>query len=178
MPWKFEQQEGRKALVRMIIIDELPFKFVEGIGFRQYMKVCQPAHIIPSRTTVTKDCLQLYLHEKAKHRVQMKHTAHRVCLTTDTWTSMQQVNYMCVTAYFIDNDWKLQKRVINFCPVSSHRGHDIGVILEMTMKDWELQNVFTITVNNASSNDVAIDYIKKNGKLEGFMCVRSQMDTC
>ena len=51
--------------------------------------------------------------------------------------------------------------MINFCLISSHRGHDIGVVLEMTLKDWELQNVLTVTVDNASSNDVAIDYLKR-----------------
>lgn len=171
VPWKFDQQEGRKALASMIIIDELPFRFVEGIGFKKYMRVCQPAHVIPSRSTVTRDCLLLYRDEKEKLRVQMKHEAHRVCLTTDAWTSVQQINYMCVTAHFIDNDWNLQKRVINFCPVSSHRGHDIGVILEMTIKDWELQNVLTVTVDNASSNDVAIDYIKRKMIIWKDLCV-------
>ena len=32
----------------------------------------------------------------------------RVCLTTDTWTSIRQVHYMRLTAHFID--WRLQKR--------------------------------------------------------------------
>ena len=107
VPWKFEQKYARKALAEMIIIDELPFSFVEGMGFRKYMKVCQSAHVIPSRSTITRDCFQLFLDEKAKLKAQMKLATHRVCLTTDAWTSIQQVNYMCVTTHFIDNDWKL-----------------------------------------------------------------------
>ena len=53
----------------------------------------------------------------------------RVCLTTDTWTSIQRTNYMCVTAHFIDDDWVLHKRVINFKPVYSHKGEEIGKVL-------------------------------------------------
>ena len=134
------------------------------------MKVCQPGHVIPCRTIVARDIMQLYFDEKANLKVQMKRTSHKICLTTDTWTSLQQVNYMCVTAHFVDDNWKLQKRVINFCPVSSHRGHDIGVLLEMTLKEWDLQNVLTVTVDNASSNDVAIEYLKKKWFI-GKICV-------
>ncbi|KAG5629863.1 hypothetical protein H5410_001580, partial [Solanum commersonii] len=43
--------ECRKALCRMVILDELPFKFVENKGFKQFMKVAQPCLYIPSRTT-------------------------------------------------------------------------------------------------------------------------------
>ncbi|CAI9283612.1 unnamed protein product [Lactuca saligna] len=33
--WKFDQKESRKALAHMLVVDELPFSFVEGAGFRQ-----------------------------------------------------------------------------------------------------------------------------------------------
>ena len=35
--WKFEQDVVRKFLAYMIIMDELPFKFVEGNGFKLFM---------------------------------------------------------------------------------------------------------------------------------------------
>ena len=35
--WKFDQGQIRAALSKMIIIDELPFKFVEGEGFKKFM---------------------------------------------------------------------------------------------------------------------------------------------
>ncbi|XP_042029816.1 zinc finger BED domain-containing protein RICESLEEPER 4-like [Salvia splendens] len=39
--WNFEQEEVRKALAYMIIVDELPFKFVEGEGFKYFcLKSC------------------------------------------------------------------------------------------------------------------------------------------
>jgi hypothetical protein len=35
----------------------------------------------------------------------------RVCLTTDTWTLVQKLNYMVITSHFIDSDWNLHKRI-------------------------------------------------------------------
>ncbi|XP_020249166.1 zinc finger BED domain-containing protein RICESLEEPER 2-like [Asparagus officinalis] len=68
---------------------------------------------------------------------------------------------MCLRAHWIDNDWKLNKRIINFCPISSHKGDDLGKVVEKCLLDWEIENVFTITVDNASSNDTMIIYLKK-----------------
>ncbi|CAN0883917.1 Putative AC transposase [Linum grandiflorum] len=41
--WKFDQLDARRVLVEMILLDELPFRFVEHEGFRRFMCV---AHII------------------------------------------------------------------------------------------------------------------------------------
>ena len=35
--WKFNQDVIRKAIAEMIIVDELPFRFVDGKGFRNCM---------------------------------------------------------------------------------------------------------------------------------------------
>ncbi|KAH0634645.1 hypothetical protein KY290_038111 [Solanum tuberosum] len=126
VPWKFDQEECRKALCRMVIIDELPFRFVEKKGFKQFMKVAQPCFHIPSSTTMTRDCFDLFDEEKHKLMAVFKETQQRVSLTTDTWTSIQRINYMVITAHWIDKNWTLHKRIINFCPISSHRGEDLG----------------------------------------------------
>ena len=34
MAWKFDQKESRKALAHMVIVDELPFSFVERQGWK------------------------------------------------------------------------------------------------------------------------------------------------
>ncbi|KAG8635518.1 hypothetical protein MANES_16G038752v8 [Manihot esculenta] len=147
--WHFDQNVSRQKLAKMIIVDVLPFMFVEGEGFREWVEYTQPRFRIPSRWTVSRDCYDLYLEERKKLKIFFQKTSQRVCITTDTWTSLQRINYMCVTAHFIDDNWTLQKKIINFCPITSHK-------------------VFTITVDNAGSNDVAISYLKKKINAWGF----------
>ncbi|MFQ6648415.1 hypothetical protein Gotur_021525 [Gossypium turneri] len=53
--WRFDQEACRKGLAQMILIDELPFKFVESEGFKKFMFVACPRFHIPSRTTMTRD---------------------------------------------------------------------------------------------------------------------------
>uniref|UniRef100_A0A7N2L115 Transposase n=1 Tax=Quercus lobata TaxID=97700 RepID=A0A7N2L115_QUELO len=159
VPRTFTNVVGRKVLAEMIILDELPFRFVENQGFRRFCNVFQPNFNIPSRFTVAKDVSRIYFEEKDKLRNALR--GRRLCLTTDTWTSIQNFNYMCLTCHFIDDDWKLHKRILNFCIVNNHKGKTIGKMVESCLEEWNIEVIFTLTVDNASSNDVAISYLKE-----------------
>ena len=89
---------------RMIIKDELPFKFVEHESFRNFCSVMQPNFKKVSRNTVARECVTLYSNEKMKLKNLFKKSNQRLCLTIDTWTSFQNVSFMCLTAHLIDND--------------------------------------------------------------------------
>ncbi|XP_021775517.1 zinc finger BED domain-containing protein RICESLEEPER 2-like [Chenopodium quinoa] len=157
----------------MIIVDELPFKHVEKPGFRHFVQVACPQFHIPSRVTIARDCLKLYYSEKEKLREMFK-TCQRISVTTDTWTSIQRINYMCLTAHFIDNDWKLNKKIINFCPISSHKGEAIGKAVEACLEYWGIDDkLFTVTVDNASSNDVACAHLSRmvRSMIEHGVCI-------
>jgi len=78
----YNYDECRQALVKMVIIDELPFNFVEGKGFRLFSRTVQPRFEIPSRFTVMRDCLKLDVEEKERLKRALK--GQRLCLTTDT----------------------------------------------------------------------------------------------
>ncbi|KAM3398147.1 hypothetical protein P3S68_001661 [Capsicum galapagoense] len=152
--WTFDQGRSRKALAQMIVVDELPFSFVEKEDFRNFMRVTAPQFHIHSRRTLTRDCYQFYNEEKQVLKKVFKEVRPKVCLTTDTWTSIQKINYMCLTAHFIDTNWKLHKRMINFYPISSHKGVDMAASITNCLLEWGLDTVFSITVDNTSSNDV------------------------
>jgi hypothetical protein len=105
----------------MVIVGELPFKFMEGERFHDFMKTVQSRFKIHSCYTVMKDCMKIFISEKEKLRAMFLITDDRVCLTTDTWTSVQNLNYICVTCHFIDSDWNLHKRIINFSLIPNHK---------------------------------------------------------
>ncbi|XP_031106328.1 zinc finger BED domain-containing protein RICESLEEPER 2-like [Ipomoea triloba] len=149
--WVFDQEAIRRALCEMIIIDELPFRW-----------------------TISRDIYQIFLDERLSLRKLFRVGTQRVSFTTDTWTSVQRINYMCITAHFIDDQWKLQKKIISFVPISSHRGEYIAKALESCLLEWGIRNVFTITVDNASSNDTTLGYFKSKLLSWGCSSVRLQ----
>ena len=87
----------------MIVVDELPFKFIENEGFRHFCRVACPKFDPLSRVTITKDIYQLYLNGNKKLKSFLVSNSQRVCLTIDSWTSLQNVNYMVLIVHFIDS---------------------------------------------------------------------------
>ncbi|KAH9767512.1 BED-type domain-containing protein [Citrus sinensis] len=149
------------ALVKMIAKDELPFSFVEAEGFLKFMQTCCPRFDVSSRRTITRDILELYQYEKGLLKSVLGASKQRVCITTDIWSSIQMSNYMVITAHFIDAEWVLHKRILSFTPIANHKGDGIGKLIETCLIDWGIERLFTITVDNASANKVAIIYVKK-----------------
>ena len=126
---KFSVERLRMALARMIIVDELPFRFVKYGGFIDFMAEVEPRFEVPSRVTVARDCLRLYIRENESLRKVLM-AGQRVCLITDTWTSIQNLNYLCLTAHYIDVDWVYHKKILNFYLVPDHKGENIGRVVE------------------------------------------------
>ncbi|GFY91147.1 hypothetical protein Acr_07g0013430 [Actinidia rufa] len=49
----------KRALAELVVIDELPFRFVEGIGFRNFCKVMQSMFGVISRQTITREVVNV-----------------------------------------------------------------------------------------------------------------------
>ncbi|KAM7491533.1 hypothetical protein LguiA_034454 [Lonicera macranthoides] len=95
------QENCTKATIYMIVIDEMPFSAIEKPGFKRFCKVAIHKWHVPCRKMV-KTFLSMYNAIKEDLKVELRN--HCITLTTDTWTSIQNINYMAVTAYFIDNN--------------------------------------------------------------------------
>ncbi|XP_015965308.1 zinc finger BED domain-containing protein RICESLEEPER 2-like [Arachis duranensis] len=79
--------------------------------------------------------------------------------------------YMSLTVHFVDDEWKLQKRILNFCLIENHKGKTIGREIETCLREWKIEKVFTITLDNASSNDGVITYFqRKLAARGGLVC--------
>ncbi|XP_062005703.1 zinc finger BED domain-containing protein RICESLEEPER 1-like [Rosa rugosa] len=57
--------------------------------------------------------------------------------------------------------WRMHKRILNFCVIANHQGTSIGKLLEACLVQWKIDKVLTVSVDNASANKVAIDYLRK-----------------
>ncbi|KAK2655892.1 hypothetical protein Ddye_008944 [Dipteronia dyeriana] len=156
---RYSAEECRHALAEMLILDELPFRFVENRGFCEFCFTMNPRFDVPSRRIIIRDLYKLYVEERIKLKQYFKSSQVRVCLTTDTWTLIQNINYMVVTTHFIDCDWKLQKRILSFSQITDHRGDSIGRCIEKVLLDWGIDKIFTITMDNATATATAIGYM-------------------
>jgi hypothetical protein len=158
---KYSEKIIRETLCEMIIVDEMPFSTVDRMGFKKLCKVLEPRFKLPSRYTLMKDCVKLYMQTKDTMKIKFSKTGKRVCLTIDTWTSIQNMNYMCITGHLIDPSWKYQKIILAFRQVSDHKGLTIARELEQCLEEWGIRGILTISLDNASANETAVDCFKK-----------------
>jgi hypothetical protein len=158
--WVFSQQASHDLLVQMIIAHEQPFTLVEKRLFQAFVASLQPKFKLFSRATLKKDVMEHYGTMKGKIGLEITQVDH-IALTTDLWTSSNQSPFMVISAHFVSSDWTLNNRVISFKELPTpHTGIAIGDQLLVTMAEWKITDkVAFITVDNASSNDVAIDRV-------------------
>ncbi|XP_019179621.1 PREDICTED: zinc finger BED domain-containing protein RICESLEEPER 2-like [Ipomoea nil] len=79
-----------------------------------------------------------------------------------------------LTAHFIDSEWKLHKKILALVLVTSHKGEYLAKALENCLLEWGLRNVLPVTVDNASSNDTTMGFLKKKLVSWGSSTVRAK----
>jgi hypothetical protein len=162
--WRFDPKLTRCELVRLIVLHELPFSFVEYEGFHSYSASLNPLAETISRTTIKENCLEAYKNHRTALREMFENCNFRFSLTADLWTSNKNIGYMCVTCHYIDDDWKVQKRIIRFCVVKTpHDGFNLYTSMLTTIKFYNIEDkLFSITLDNAAPNNTMMDILKSN----------------
>ncbi|KAH9780518.1 BED-type domain-containing protein [Citrus sinensis] len=178
----FDKALARQKIARMIIMHELPLRFVEYEGFRDLMSFVQPLLGKICRNTVKREVFKLFDFEKAKTMALLEDITSKVSITTDMWTSSnQKKGYMVVTVHFIDNSWTLRNRILRFIYVPSpHTAEALSNELAKCLLDWNVdRRLSTITIDNCSTNDAMIPLLLAkfppssfllNGKLLHVRC--------
>jgi hypothetical protein len=119
---KYSEKIIRETLCEIIIMDEMPFSTVNRMGFKKLFKVLEPRFRLPSRYTLMRDCVKLYMRTKETMKTKFLKTSQRVCLTTDTWTSIQNMNYMCITRHSLILVRNIKKQYWHFAKCRITRG--------------------------------------------------------
>ncbi|XP_071681817.1 zinc finger BED domain-containing protein DAYSLEEPER-like [Lolium perenne] len=158
----FDQAIVKELIAKMIMVHEYSFRMVEHEWFNIVLKYLNPLYTSMGRKAIRAECMRVYKKEKERLKVALQEVEY-ISLTTDLWTSNQTIGYMCVVAHYIDSDWKMQTRVLAFMELDPpHSGHVIADAVWDCVTDWKIENkVISITLDNASNNDVAVKDLKR-----------------
>ncbi|XP_024031091.1 zinc finger BED domain-containing protein RICESLEEPER 2-like [Morus notabilis] len=167
----FNFEKWRELVTACIVMHDLPFQFVEYKGLRVMLQYLYPDVELVSRNTAKIDSLKLYAREKLKIKNMLDACPGRISLTSDLWTSLTTDGYLCLTAHFLDKNWKLHKRILNFCLMPPpHTGIALSEKIFFLLSDWGIEEkIFNITLDNAASNDVSVDALQKQLNLHGLL---------
>lgn len=207
---KVDQGTAYQELARMIVSHGYPLSIVEHEEMRRFVKNLNPmVHAdAVSHNDMEGHCCALFQKEKAKLKDQLTLSSRRVSLSASIWTpdgAESTVNYLCLTAHFIDNNWKVHRMIIKFgmfrssptdvermihykeaCVPESECGA-YNVIWD-AIRDWNLdQKLLSLTSVGEVRNDVSSSKLKETlvekkflpirGKLYNVACVDDVLNT-
>ena len=130
----------REAAAHWVLMNEHAFTLMEEEGFNFFMRCGIPQWEKISRTQLKNDCMVVYELEKTKLKTMLQ-SVNKISLTTDLSKSKShKIEYMVITGHFIDLDWRLQKRVLNFVHLPPpRRGIEIADSIYKCLKEWALK---------------------------------------
>ena len=90
------------------------FSSVERKDNRAIYAYLNNQSITITRNTAKIYCLKLNTHLKKKPKDTLLSLPGRICWTCDLWNFCQTEVHMCLTAYYVDSNWKLHSAILNF----------------------------------------------------------------
>ncbi|KAG8072717.1 hypothetical protein GUJ93_ZPchr0006g42464 [Zizania palustris] len=156
--WEYCPLVARMQLVRLIARDDLPISFGESVAFVEYLKLAHNPKFTPvSRFTTARDIAKYFTERRGKV-IESLTCVSSVALTSDIWSGNAKEDYLSVVAHYVNNCWQLEKRIIALTLIDcSHTGENIAERVHAVVSAYGLsEKVFSITLDNASSNTSAI----------------------
>nr|GEW45247.1 hypothetical protein [Tanacetum cinerariifolium] len=135
-----------------------------------------PAFNKISCASTRQDCISSY--KIRRKRIQkLLNSVNHVSITTDMWTSNQNIHYMVVTCHFVYSNFKLNKCILSFVDVPPpYSGIGIYDCLFKCLKEWNIKTkVASLTVDNAKTNDVVAKKLRENLNLQGKLAIGGKL---
>jgi len=102
----------------------------------------------------------LYTKAKLKLKQELATIPNRISLTVDLWESCTTETYICLTAHFVDANWKLNSKVLTFCTVDPTGAEMCERMVEI-LSDWGIEKkIFSLTLDDSSENDILQELLK------------------
>ena len=109
-----EWNRNIEALAKMVVVDNLPLRFGERVGFVKFMRSVVPNWPRIGATSLKRKIVQM---SKDMHDITAKQLAdiHRetdISWTADIWSSGAKDPYLTYTAHWINADWRMCWKVL------------------------------------------------------------------
>ncbi|CAI9260850.1 unnamed protein product [Lactuca saligna] len=175
---KFDQERSRFDLARMIMLHDYPPTMVEHVGFKIFVKNLQPMFEVITTSVIESDCLTIYAKERQKVFEILRNLPGRISVSAGMWWSPENTEYVSLTANYIDDQWKLQKKILNFLTLESSQTEDsLSDLIIKCLIDWDVdRKLFSLTLDDFSSYNHIKEWfsqnrpVLKNGELFDIRC--------
>ncbi|KAL2326846.1 hypothetical protein Fmac_020273 [Flemingia macrophylla] len=176
---KFDQERSQHDLARMIILHGYPLSLVEQVGFKVFVKNLQPLFEFLPNSAVEISCIEIYRREKEKVYDMINRLHGRINLSIEMWSSAENSSYLCLSAHYIDEEWTLQKKVLNFVTLdSSHTEDLLPEVIIKCLNEWDIDcKLFALTLDDSSiDDDITLRIKEQVYEKRPFLSTRQLLD--
>lgn len=142
-----------RQLLKMICKEYHPFSLLEDLEFKKFVNMLCPNYNLPSRKTLTNSLMpSLYneLFDKIKNDLA---GAKAVCLTSDGWTSINNVSFYALTAHFIDDKTQLKSYLLECSQFEErHTAENISNWVKAVTTKYNIHFKITAIITDNASN--------------------------
>ncbi|OIW11605.1 hypothetical protein TanjilG_15299 [Lupinus angustifolius] len=152
---KFDQEKSQLDLARMIILHGYPLNMVEHVGFKVFVKNLQPLFEFVPNSLIEISCMEIYGKEKEIVYNMINKLHGRINLSIEGWSSAENSSYLCIVAHYIDEEWTLQKKILNFVTLDpSHTEDLLPELIIKCLNEWDIdRKLFALTFDDFCVED-------------------------
>lgn len=146
-------------MAKFICVKELPFNFANDVYYQHFVLTLNPAAKKVSGIRVRRDIAKLVGGYKLNLIKTFANLKNKVSLCVDIWNDhWERFHYMSITCQWIDDSWKIQKRLIAFQafdvePNETNISNQINIVLN---EYGLVQKIFSVSFDNASVNTTSL----------------------
>lgn len=145
------QKKIDQNLIGLFVIDFQPFSVV--LGFKKFIYSLNPSYELPSRTTISRTMIPA-LYESAQFKVkELLSDVDSICLTTDSWTSVNNDSFLAVTAHFINRQFRLKSVLLECAQMENqHTAIHLAAELKRIVRHWGVEEKVALVVSDNAAN--------------------------
>ncbi|CAG8855993.1 19542_t:CDS:1, partial [Gigaspora margarita] len=161
----------RMLVAEWIVSDTLPFSIVSSESFATVLRYLNANIDLPSHKTIKSTIQSAFVVMQKDVKILLEQVFSKISVTLDIWTSRANVPFLCITAHWIDNEWKLNKILLDICMLPHpHTGEEIDIQLRSVFAAFNITDkILCATTDGGSNMILAMQLLKKNLVLQNHL---------
>ena len=142
----------KENLMRTMVSSCQAQAVIDDVEFRRFLLSLKENYVPPSRETMRKYILASPLMYKEAVQQLLDTAQGKISFTTDGWESPNDLNMLCFTAHFINDQWEKVDFVLHVCNMpEQHTNKEIREQFDIMVRMWGLEDrLGAITSDNGS----------------------------
>lgn len=144
-------------LMKLFSVDFQPFSIVEDEGFKEFVSALNPSYQIPSRHVISKTYVPAQYEQCKNSCKEVVQNVKAVCITTDTWTSVNTQSFLSVTAHFINSNFEFNSMLLECSEMlQSHTAPHLAEEIQRITTDWDVTDKVVLAVSDNANNITSV----------------------